>query len=82
MDVEMQDRLLSLRDMRAGLSMARKERQRAQMQWAYDGMLDRVAEEVYTLKQIPLRGLHEYEGARQIRLGLEELAELLKEMGV
>lgn len=82
MDREMQDWILRLGDMRDGLSAARKERQRAQIQWVYDEMLERVGEEVETLKQIPLAELGEYEGARRIRLGLEELAELMKEMGI
>lgn len=82
MDSEMQNRIRRLRAMRDGLSAARKERQRAQIQWVYQEMLERVAEEVEALKQIPLDELHSYDGARRIRLGLEELAGLMKEMGI
>lgn len=82
MDREMQDWIRGLGTARDGLSAARKERQQAQIQWVYQEMLERVAEEVEALKQIPLDELHSYDGARRIRLGLEELAEMMKAAGV
>lgn len=82
MDREMQDWIRGLGTARDGLSRARKERYQQLQQWEYREMLGRVSEEVDTLKQIPLRELHEYDGARRIRLGLEELAEMMKAAGV